>query len=239
MFLSKIPLNVMSRTVRRDHADVHEMHRTLMSAFDEVDGEGAPRRHNGLLWRLEGDGRSRALLVQSCERPDWTRLPAGYAAGRVQVKCLQPALAAIHAGRRLAFRLVANPTRSTPPPGDETGKRGRGKRKPIHDPEQQVNWLIRQGERHGFAIPAATDGGPDVMASPMPPYIGRKSDHRPTARPDARLKITVLPVSYDGRLIVTDPEAFTAAFKDGIGRAKAYGCGLLSLAPDRRSPAGD
>ncbi|MFB9432391.1 type I-E CRISPR-associated protein Cas6/Cse3/CasE [Streptoalloteichus tenebrarius] len=27
-----------------------------------------------------------------------------------------------------------------------------------------------------------------------------------------------------------DPEAFSAALRDGIGRAKAYGCGLLSLA---------
>nr|WP_246421854.1 type I-E CRISPR-associated protein Cas6/Cse3/CasE [Nocardiopsis mwathae] len=45
-----------------------------------------------------------------------------------------------------------------------------------------------------------------------------------------------MPVSYDGRLIVTDPAAFTAALKEGIGRAKAYGCGLLSLAPDRPRP---
>jgi CRISPR system Cascade subunit CasE len=45
--------------------------------------------------------------------------------------------------------------------------------------------------------------------------------------------IVVEPVRYDGHLIITDPDAFTTAILNGIGRAKAYGCGLLSLAPMR------
>ncbi|MFI6521993.1 type I-E CRISPR-associated protein Cas6/Cse3/CasE [Spirillospora sp. NPDC050679] len=227
----------MSREFRRDHADAHEMHRTLMGAFADVPGERAARRHNGLLWRLEGGGRSRVLLVQSREHPDWSTLPAGYMADRIQVKCLTPVLAAIRPGRRLAFRLVANPVRNVPPPG-EPGKRGRGKRRPIHDPEQQVRWLIRQGEGRGFAIPAGFDGRPDVAVSALPPISGRKADARPTAGPGDRLKIMVQPASYEGRLIVTDPEALAAALKDGVGRGKAYGCGLLSLAPDRPSRIG-
>ncbi|ANN17253.1 type I-E CRISPR-associated protein Cas6/Cse3/CasE [Amycolatopsis orientalis] len=46
-------------------------------------------------------------------------------------------------------------------------------------------------------------------------------------------KITVEPVRYDGHLVITDPAAFSDALVTGIGRAKAYGCGLLSLAPAR------
>ncbi|GAB3464356.1 type I-E CRISPR-associated protein Cas6/Cse3/CasE [Streptomonospora sediminis] len=232
MFLSKIPVNVMSRAYRRDHADVHDMHRTLMSAFAEAPADSSARLHYGLLWRLDGEGRGQTLLVQSRERPDWTALPEGYLAARAQVKCLQPALAAIRPGRRLAFRLIANPTRSTPPPGDEPGNRGRGARKPIHRPEEQVEWLIRQGERHGFAIPAGTDGRPDTVAVPAPARVGYKPDNRPKARSGDRLKITVAPVRFDGRLIVTDAAAFQAALAAGIGRAKAYGCGLISLALD-------
>lgn len=35
---------------------------------------------------------------------------------------------------------------------------------------------------------------------------------------------------YDGTAIVTDPDALAEAVLVGIGRAKSYGAGLLSLA---------
>jgi CRISPR system Cascade subunit CasE len=235
MFLSRIPVNVMSRAFRRDHADVHQMHRTLMSAFPDVADVQGARQHHGVLWRLDGSGNNRALLVQSCEHPDWSKLPEGYVSARVQVKSLKPVLTAIQPGRRLAFLLVANPTQSKAPVDGKPGDRRRGTRTPINHPEQQVQWLIRQGERHGYVIPAANNGSPDVTASPLPPFIGRKPDNRVEAQREDRLKITVQPVSYEGHLIIADPDTFTAALKEGIGRAKAYGCGLISVAPTRRT----
>jgi CRISPR system Cascade subunit CasE len=41
-------------------------------------------------------------------------------------------------------------------------------------------------------------------------------------------------VRYDGTGLITDPEALTQALVAGIGRAKSYGAGLLSLAPATR-----
>jgi CRISPR system Cascade subunit CasE len=38
-------------------------------------------------------------------------------------------------------------------------------------------------------------------------------------------------VRFDGVLVVTDRDRFIAAITDGIGSAKAFGFGLLSLAP--------
>lgn len=35
---------------------------------------------------------------------------------------------------------------------------------------------------------------------------------------------------YDGTATITDPDALTHALLTGIGRAKPYGAGLLSLA---------
>jgi CRISPR system Cascade subunit CasE len=35
----------------------------------------------------------------------------------------------------------------------------------------------------------------------------------------------------EGRLIVNDPDAFIAAVGRGFGRAKAFGCGLMLIAP--------
>jgi CRISPR system Cascade subunit CasE len=40
----------------------------------------------------------------------------------------------------------------------------------------------------------------------------------------------IQPVSFQGILSVQDPAAFCALISSGIGPAKAFGCGLLSLA---------
>jgi CRISPR system Cascade subunit CasE len=43
--------------------------------------------------------------------------------------------------------------------------------------------------------------------------------------------IELLKVTFDGSLTVTDPEKLRHGLCNGIGRAKGYGCGLLTLAP--------
>lgn len=37
--------------------------------------------------------------------------------------------------------------------------------------------------------------------------------------------------TFEGRLRITDPVVFTERLLGGIGPAKSYGCGLLTLAP--------
>ena len=52
--------------------------------------------------------------------------------------------------------------------------------------------------------------------------------------PDLRLTKADVPhfgVRFDGTLQVTDARALARAVRDGIGPAKAFGFGLLSLAP--------
>ncbi|HKS45440.1 MAG TPA: type I-E CRISPR-associated protein Cas6/Cse3/CasE [Amycolatopsis sp.] len=210
-----------SREFRRDYADIHQMHRTVMSVFPDVT-EGQPARQaHGVLWRLDTAQRGFALYVQSQTKPDWVLLANGYLSEPAQIRDLQPVLDAIQPGRKLAFRLVANPTRSIHQEGNP-GQRGRGKRVPHRKPDKQVEWLARQGERHGFVIPIAANGQADVAPSSTPTLRGHKND---------ATFITVEPVRYDGHLIVTDPGTFTRALLDGIGRAKAFGCGLITVAP--------
>jgi CRISPR system Cascade subunit CasE len=38
-------------------------------------------------------------------------------------------------------------------------------------------------------------------------------------------------VRFDGTATIIDPDQLRAAIHNGIGRGKAYGCGLLSIAP--------
>jgi CRISPR system Cascade subunit CasE len=46
-----------------------------------------------------------------------------------------------------------------------------------------------------------------------------------------RPPVSLVTVTFDGRLEVTDPQLLRRALTQGIGKAKAYGCGLLTLAP--------
>jgi CRISPR system Cascade subunit CasE len=225
VLLSKLTVDVRSREFRRDYADIHHMHRTVMSAFPDIPGDTAYRQNHRVLWRIDTTTNGFLCYVQSRTQPDWTSLPAGYLIHPAETRSLQPVLDTIRSGRKLAFRLVGNPTRVIHP-GGIPGARGRGKRVLHREPDKQIEWLVRKGEQHGFVIPTAADGKPDVAPSPCQTSTGTKQGDKPA-------KITVEPVRFDGYLIVTDNDAFTDAVTTGIGRAKAYGCGLISLASAR------
>lgn len=234
MFLSKLKIDVTSREFRRDYADVHQMHRTVMAAFPQVDGEQPPRQQHGVLWRLDQSQQGYLLYVQSRVEPDWSGLPKHYLTEPHQVRDLQPLFDAITGGHRFAFRLVANPTRAVKRDEKqqskraEQGKRDQPRRVVHRNPEAQIDWLIRQGERNGFVIPMGRNGRPDIAPSPAFRMQGK------TYLGDEAQKVSIDRVRYDGHLIVTEPDLFASAVRDGIGRGKAYGCGLLSLAPAQR-----
>lgn len=85
-----------------------------------------------------------------------------------------------------------------------------------------LDWLARRGAVCGFDL--------DRDATRVIAY-------RRVALPRSRGRPVVFgQVDYEGALTVRDPAAFRAALRDGFGRAKAFGCGLMLLAraaPDR------
>jgi CRISPR system Cascade subunit CasE len=228
MLLSKLSIDPTSRHFRRDYADIHQMHRTVMSAFPDIEGDVPARQAHGALWRLDTHDRGFQLYVQSHTEPDWSSLPEHYLTQPFEVRDLQPLLQAIAGGRKFSFRLVANPTRAVPRSDKEqlqraeAGKTRQPRRVTLHTPQSQIDWLVRQGERYGFVIPTGRNGQSDVAPYPAFRTQGKAKTDTP---------ITIDHVRYDGHLIITDPAQFTTAVHEGIGRAKAYGCGLISLAP--------
>lgn len=208
MYLSRLILDPRSRQVQRELADPVEMHRTILRAF------GATRQEAGALFRVDVERATGTptVLVQSHMAPDWafldelTRYLLPAEDPNPACKQFDPALSA---GQRLAFRLRANPT----------VKRD-GKRLAWLRTEDQVAWLERKGADHGFAVltcHAASDGFAH----------GKKTDDGGARR------VTLLTVRFDGILQVTDAGRLREAVATGIGPSKAYGCGLLSLAPAR------
>jgi CRISPR system Cascade subunit CasE len=226
VYLSRLLLNPRHHAVQRDVADLQAMHRTLMAAFPQVQDAVPARAGLGVLYRLETDpNASPSILVQSGPAPQWKILPSGYlsrciGAGQENPACkkLDPILAALKPGMSLRFRLRANPTKKVATKTGEDGRKRNGTRADLRDEEAQRAWLHRKGQQHGFAILG-------VRLADEPLQTG---GHR--GQGEAR-RLTVSPVLYDGILRVTDLTLFQAALESGIGPAKAYGCGLLSIAP--------
>jgi CRISPR system Cascade subunit CasE len=137
-------------------------------------------------------------------------------------KPIDAALTSLVAGQRLGFRLRANPTRSVPAePRDAHGARSRGERRPIRDEDSQRVWLKRLGDRHGFNLPLDGSGQPVVGVAADPPLVGWRGKRR----------LTITACTFDGTLEVAEAARFLVAVREGVGRARAYGCGLLSLRP--------
>jgi CRISPR system Cascade subunit CasE len=221
MYLTRLFLNPASRGVRFDAANPEGLHKTVMRLFPMSAGP-QPRQAHGVLHRLDesSDGRL-MLLVQSLVRPDAAALPAGYLADSKHEPDLVPAgaenpsiravgeeRARIAAGSRWAFRLKANATRKVDTKTGPDGMKKNGRRVPLHGDESLLEWLKRHGEAAGFAVVAA----------------------RVTKAPAKGRGVRLAGAVFDGILEVSNADAFRDALAAGVGPAKAFGFGLLSIA---------
>ena len=169
----------------------------------------------GFLYRVEADRPGRPLvLVQSAIEPDWDYAfhNADYLLAESRVKQFEPAFCQ---DQMLRFRLQANPTKKLSRKAE--GKR-QGRRVGLYDPEEQRAWLDRKGAQGGFRVVSCevlTDGRAHLSKP------GSGQDH----------KAPLLSVRFEGALRVADPDTLLETLRQGIGSAKAFGFGLLSVAP--------
>lgn len=243
MYLSRLKLNPRHRRVQSELARPYELHRSVLRAFPEV----LPADER-VLFRVDVAPQSGlpSLLVQSQHAPDWhwAQEERGYllAGTRPEVKQVELSLAD---GQLLAFRLRANPTvkkathqrePSATPGYVAEAKRLRAQGEPaapghngirlgLAREEDQRAWLQRQGERCGFAIER-------LLIIPE----GLQTGLRPVADAEAGAKprrMAHLAVRFEGLLRVTNAGLLQEAVRSGIGSAKGFGFGLLSLGPPR------
>ena len=219
MYLSKLLLNPFCRDARRDLAAPYELHRTLAHAFSTEVGNDYRAAH-GVLFRIEPMAYDRSrpvVLVQSLTKPNWQELPETYLINEADPSDTKQLTPMFNVGQTLAFRLVANPTKKEKREGQ---KQGRRIALPDHIPTDDSltparQWLARKGEQHGFNV---------LYATTETFWLGL--DRRGVAKNG----IPLYGVRYDGLLQVTNPDVLTDALTTGIGPAKAFGFGLLSVA---------
>ncbi len=202
--------------LRQDEAGLRAITRLLLAE------SGRDAQHR-LIWTLFGDepcarrdflfreiGEGRYLIV-SQRRPH-----AASEVWRVETKPYAPVFLE---GTRCHFQLRANPVTAV---RRSFGRRGRrrdvmglaGVSQPAARNAAALAWLVARAETIGAGLQAEECEIAEVRTLLVGPGVGR-----------------LRAVDFRGLLTVTDPARLHAAAIAGIGRAKAYGCGLLLLRP--------
>ena len=248
MYLSQLLLRPDAPQTWRWLGNCYELHREIMRGFPQGTAPGRAREEFGVLFRVETPrpGSPIRVLVQSQHLPDWSPLvgPA-YAGPVLGPKSMDALIARLVPGAHFRFRLRANPTRRVHPnparPDGEwnSGVRHRrerpesvGKRVALVREEERIAWLARRGrEQDGFELAnVRLTGGDAAPAAVRADPAGDLRGFKPAGSAGGH-QLTLTAAQFEGELIVTDRERFLHALTQGIGPGKAFGLGLLSIAP--------
>lgn len=211
-WITQIQPDLRSHEARRDLGSAVGMHHRLMSLFPDGVGQEA-RRTFGVLFRVENTPRGPQVLLQSNTAPELSQLPSHYGTG--QSKDLSPLLEALETGRYVRYRIAANAVRR---PGHTTrAKNDVSSVIPLAGAEAE-EWWIRQAEASGLTVQGLGSQSLDAASG---------------ERKKGRHKIRHARTLFEGTALINDAHLLRERTITGIGRGKAYGCGLLSLAPAR------
>lgn len=204
MYLSRVSLDPHKRTTMIALANPQQFHGAVEQAFP-----GERRRR---LWRLDPLGEKLYLMILSEDVPDLSGIEDQFGSGEPgETKSYDPLLERILPGSVWHFRLAANPTTSKV---SSSVSLERGKVQAHVTPEFQEKWLQTRAEKHGFCLKSLQVTGSRWLRF-------RRGHH---GRP-----VTLLSVVYEGILEVTEPDLFRQVLREGMGRGKAYGQGLLTV----------
>ncbi len=213
MYLARIQLDPCRRNTMRAFASPNLFHGAIEHACS---GPGVRK-----LWRVDTLADKTYLLVLCPDKADFSSVAAQFGEeGKTdgwEIKAYEPLLNRIENGGVWHFRLTANPTVSK---ASSVGERGKvlGHVTPAY----QKQWLMRRAEKHGFSL---LEDGFDVVQSQWLRFRKGTDGGRP---------VTLLSVTYEGVLTITDAAVFQATLTEGVGRGKAYGMGMLTVAMQRR-----
>jgi len=186
--------------------DTYDWHQRVWQAFGGGDGQS-----RDFLIRVDRKEEAFCVIILSRTipaKPDWC--PTDCFGTKII-----PGDFFSHAHYR--FSLLANPTKKLRVDNADGTRKKNGRRVPITKREDLVAWLQRKATEGGFHI------NPDSLRT-IP--RGREYFHK-----DGTSHGTHTAVEFQGELTVADSAQFRVTVASGIGSAKAFGFGLLVIAP--------
>lgn len=205
MYLSRVLLDISKRKTQIALASPNKFHGAVEDAFSDN------RERN--LWRIDTLRENTYLLLLSVSKPDLSHVAEqfGYPGTYTESKEYDRLLERIKEESIWHFRLVANPVHNI------KNENGRGKVVAHVSEKYQIEWLNSQAEKNGFHLL------PDTT-------FVKESNWMIFKKRNVTQKVRILAVTFEGILRVENVDAFRGALINGIGRGKAYGMGLLTIA---------
>lgn len=219
MYLTRMYLNFRRRSAMKLLDSPQCMHAAIAHVCPPDSYDPSQSR---VLWRIDRQQDRIGLFVVTPVEPDLSNIveQAGWQTGEMwQTRPYGPLLDSLEKKQIWEFRLTANPTHSA-------RKEGWSDTKPIGHVtvKQQLDWFTSRAEKWGFSLPCGAAASTTVAVT-----------ERRTMRFSRKggPGVVLSTASYQGILQVADPILLRGSLVNGIGRAKAYGCGLMTLAPVR------
>lgn len=204
-WLTRIVLDPRNRAAGRDLGDADALHKRVMSLVPNDLGEQA-RAKAGVLYRYDETGTAGPhLLIQTGLPISPALLPDRY--GTLAVRDLTPLLQVLRADMAVRYRIVGNTAKRL----GRTSERP-GKLVALRGPEADQWWHTR-AEASGLILRT-------LISTALSDIRGKGP---------GRVQHAV--TRFDGIAVIKDPDLVRQAVLSGVGRGKAHGCGLLSLAP--------
>jgi CRISPR system Cascade subunit CasE len=191
-------------------SDPYVLHQEIYAALEKISHESR------ILYRVEAslDTYQRmipSILIQH-GFDDRIRTDSSlFSCGKIITKRVRLSL---ETGQSYYFRLRANPVKSVP--SGLPGKRG--KKIALKDESECRQWLEKTLSNQKMSL--------TTFECVREPYTTIRKRNR-----ERGSSIELSGVSFNGVLCVHDPEQASKMLLQGIGRAKGFGFGLLSLAP--------
>lgn len=214
---TRVFVNPQKRHGRKVLTNPEAMHAEVRGLFPP----DLPSDNGRVLWRLDQHDNEHILYIVGPERPDTAELAdrLGWSTRPAQTADYDKLLSSLSKGQQWCFELLANPSISL-----KTGGK-RGKSVPLARIDQQIDWLLQRSEKNGFKVLPQGDSAESDLR------IANRKVMRFSKNPrDHKRTVALTTVRFEGTLEVTDAEALRATLTQGIGKGRAYGLGLMTLA---------
>ncbi|OPX56961.1 CRISPR system Cascade subunit CasE [Oceanospirillum multiglobuliferum] len=191
--------------------DEYALHRVVYSLFADVRSDHEKQSHiqSGIVYADQGgDFQGRKVLMVSDRKPA-EQINGQF--GQVMTKTISPDFLG-HKNYR--FKVQINPVRKDKISGKRVAVKGR---------DQVAKWFIERAPKSwGFSVDPQTL---QVEGIEVLQFADKE-----------KRQVTLGRATLQGQLTVIDPIVFAQSFKQGIGKGRAFGCGLLQIVPMPENP---
>ncbi len=205
MYISRIvldPKKPKTKLLLGEGYNPSQLHGCIESCFS------GPRRRN--LWRIDKVGDTYFVLIVSSEKTDFRKVRDQFGADSEMILTKEyDVYPEEPEGRSFLFRAVLNPAYTV-------NENGKAKKIYCRTADEIKNWFSAKAQCSGFTVEDIAVLHTDFVR------FEKGKEQREIA-----FKRAVL----EGRLTITNKDAFKKVLSCGMGREKAYGMGMLTVIP--------